>query len=275
MIKRVLRDLMPPVVLRTVRRLRSGSEREQVCFRGDFARWEDAARVSDGYDNPDILARTRAAMLKVKNGEAAFERDSVVFEKMEYSYPLLAGLLRTSVQFERLSVLDFGGSLGSSYYQCRTFLSIVARLKWSIVEQPAHVECGRRDFANEQLRFYESIEDCICTESPNLLLMSGVLQCLPSPHDTLGTLLRHNIPHVIIDRTAFIEGTSERLTVETVPDWIYRATYPSWFLNESRLLATCHDSGYELVADFPALDDIPISSGSSYFKGFMFEKSTT
>jgi len=49
--------------------------------------------ASTGYDNDMILEKTRLALLKVKNGEAAYERDSVVFEDIQYAWPLLAGLL--------------------------------------------------------------------------------------------------------------------------------------------------------------------------------------
>ena len=91
-----------------------------------------------GYDGPAILAKTREAGLKVKRGEAAYERDSVLFDQVEHSFPLLAGLLRAALsQQGELVVLDFGGALGSTYLQCREFLTPLKRLVWCIVEQPA------------------------------------------------------------------------------------------------------------------------------------------
>ena len=53
-----------------------------------------------------------------------YERDSVLFDTIRYSWPLLSDLLRAASEDQNhLSVLDFGGSLGSSYYQNRVFLS--------------------------------------------------------------------------------------------------------------------------------------------------------
>ena len=123
-------------------------------------------------------------MLQVKNGTAVHERDSVLFPKVEHNFALLAGLLQ-AVDNGELSVLDFGGSLGSSYFQCRPFLASLKSVRWSIVEQPAYVECGRREFADERLRFYRTVEECLENESPQVLLLSGVIHCLADPYGFL------------------------------------------------------------------------------------------
>jgi putative methyltransferase (TIGR04325 family) len=243
---------------------------EPISFTGDFETWQEAEKVSTGYSAPEILAKTRDAMLKVRDGLAAYERDSVVFDKIEYSYPLLAGLLRTAERLGRLSVLDFGGSLGSTYFQNRAFLSTVKDLRWSIVEQPAHVACGNAEFANEHLRFYPTIDECMRVERPNVLLLSGVIQCLPRPFDFLIETLRRDFDCVIVDRTAFMRNGTTRLTVEHVPEWIYKASYPSWFLSEERFLE-CFASRYELLASFPALDGLHPEGGEADYKGFFFE----
>src|SRR2546421_4551976 len=142
-----------------------GSRRGSIRFTGDFKSWQDAEQKSTGYGAPQILEKTRTALLKVKAGQAAFERDSIAFEKMENEFSLLAGLLRAAAADRgRLSVLDFGGSLGGTYFQCRNFLSPVAALRWSVVDQPRHVACGRADFANNELHFYETIDDCLREE---------------------------------------------------------------------------------------------------------------
>ena len=52
---------------------------------------------------------------KVKNGETVYERDSVIFDQIEYSWPVLTGLMCAAAQNSGcLKVLDFGCSLGSS-----------------------------------------------------------------------------------------------------------------------------------------------------------------
>lgn len=249
---------------------------QTITFTGDYASWADAERQATGYDAAVILERTRSALLKVKRGEAVYERDSVLFDRPEYSFPVLAGLLRTVlIGGGRLSVVDFGGSLGSSYFQCRRFLQAARRLEWSVIEQPGHVACGREYFEDTELRFYESIDECLAHRRPDVLLMSGVLQYLPTPFEVLGGLLRRGLQHVIIDRTAFLETDRDRLTLQTVPEWIYPASYPAWFLSETKFRTTVADAGYTIVADFPGVDRVSPADEPAYFRGFILERSGT
>jgi len=270
------RNVCPPIIWRQISGLKrrfgaSIQESPDIVFSGDYASWEDADRASTGYSAPKILAKTREALLKVKRGEAAFERDSVVFEKIQYEFPLLAGLLRAATANSGcLSVLDFGGALGSTYFQNRSFLSIVNELRWSVVEQPLHVACGLTDFADEHLSFYPSIEACLRHETPNVLLLSSVLQYLPEPYRFLEGALSHGIEFVIVERTAFMRNGKDRLTVQQVPAWIYEASYPAWFLSEQRFLKSFHER-YSMVASFPALDTCQPEGGAADYKGFIFE----
>lgn len=261
MLKKLAKAIAPPILVAAVRHFRAGRhpDPKAITFTGDYACWADAQRDSAGYDSAVILQKTRDALLKVKRGEAAFERDSIVFQTMEHEFALLAALLRAAVEKGgSLNVLDFGGALGSSYFQCRKFLSILPHLRWSVVEQSAHVACGRAEFSNDELYFYETVELCLENETPDLLLLSGVLQYLRKPHKTLARLLSHRIPHVFIDRTTvFLDDTADRLTVQTVPEWIYPASYPCWMLNYNGLLQLCTGE-YQVVAEFPAHADVSI-----------------
>jgi putative methyltransferase (TIGR04325 family) len=270
-----VKKLLPPVVVDAVRSMSSGSQAESLHFTGDFRSWEEAERASTGYAAHAILETTRAAMLRVKNGEAAYERDSATFATITYSFPLLAGLLRAATENGGcLSVLDFGGSLGSSYFQCRSFLSPLRELRWSVVEQPAHVACGQKEFADDHLHFYESVEGCLRVERPNVLLLSSVIQYLPKPYECLVDLIRHGFDYIIVDRTAFLRSGRDRLTLQHVPAWIYRAVYPAWFLSEQRLLGL-FASRYDLVAGFPALDTTQPDGDEADYKGFIFRLSGT
>lgn len=245
----------------------------EIRFVGSYPTWTAATQDATGYDAAIILEKTKTALLKVKNGEAVYERDSVLFDKIQHSFPVLAGLLRAAQAHDgRLCVVDFGGALGSSYFQCRGFLQVIRQLEWLVVEQAAHVTCGQEDFASEQLRFYPTVEDCLTSHQPNALLLSSVLQYVPDPYSLLKSLLRHRIHHVIIDRTAFLKRDADRLTVQTVPESIYSASYPAWFFSETRLRAAFTDAGYVLIADFPCLYELSPEDEVAYHKGFIFER---
>lgn len=169
-------------------------------------------------------------------------------------------------------MLDFGGALGTTYFLCRNFLRDLPSLEWSIVEQPAHVACGQRDFANASLKFYPTIEACLQERRPTVLLLSGVLQCLPEPWAFLRAVARHDFTYIILDRTAFIPADRDRLTVEVVSPRIYPASYPAWFFSRPRL-AERLPPGWEMEAEFDALDRQLLDGVELTFKGFLLRRS--
>lgn len=127
-------------------------------WKGSFDSWEAAQLQSSGYDADNILQQVRTASLRVKRGEALFERDSVLFNEREYCWELLAALMWIAARHNgSLNIIDFGGSLGSTYYQYKCFFSLLKSVLWNIVEQPNFVGEGKRLFENESLKFHSSI----------------------------------------------------------------------------------------------------------------------
>ena len=177
-IKLYAKKWLPPALISHLKPLL----KHGIYYSGNYPDWATAISHASGYDAAMILERVRQAAVKVTAGEAKYERDSVLFENVQHSFSVLAGLLRAaSENGNQLSVLDFGGSLGSSYYQCRDFLSTISSLKWSVVEQENFVRCGREQFETEKLKFYYTIAECIQHAKPNVVLLSSVLQYLPEP----------------------------------------------------------------------------------------------
>jgi putative methyltransferase (TIGR04325 family) len=229
-------------------------------FYGNFSTWLEASQKTTGYNNPVILEKVKSAVLKVKSGEAAYERDSVLFDKVEYSYPLLTYLLYiASANDNKLSMMDFGGSLGTSYFQCRNFLVHLQLLKWNVVEQRHFVECGKKYIEGDNLKFYDQIEVCVKVEQPNVLLLSGVLQYLERPYQILEEMIGHGIEYIIIDRTPFIDEP-DRVTVQIVPQSIYKASYPAWFFNFTRFL-NCIEDQYDSVDSTDSFESYTLEDG--------------
>lgn len=256
----IVRACLPPFVTAALSRLRHPADPAgSIAFSGDYPTWEEARRASGGYESAPILERTRTALRAVRDGRAAFERDSVLLPEPEPPFPLLSGLLAAAAAGGgRLRVLDFGGSLGSTYYQCRPFLAGLAELRWSIVEQPAHVACGQAEFAGEQLRFHATVDACLAADRPGVLVLSSVLPYLPEPRAFLAGMVARQFDWILVDRTFFHAGRRDRLTVQRVPDSIYPASYPAWFLSRTGWDGIFADH-YACLAEFPALDrpDLP------------------
>jgi len=265
---RPLVELMPPTLARSVYALRSSS----IHFEGPFESWEAAAAKSTGYDADDILLRVLEATLKVKRGEAAFERDSVLFDDIDYRWPVAAGLMWAAARCNgRLDVLDFGGSLGTVYFQHARLLSALADVRWNIVEQPHFARAGQAELQDERLRFYNSVGECLKESSPNVVLTSGVLQYLADPEPVIAELLTAGAPVVIVDKTFVNTSTRHRIYVQHVPARIYPASYPCRSLSESALIEN-FTSTYRLDCAFDSADAPPLVQIGSQFKGYLFSK---
>lgn len=240
-------------------------------FLGDYASWEAAQRDSSGYDAPRILDKALQAILKVKSGEAAYERDTVLFDRIEYSFPLLSALLLAGAREGRLSVLDFGGALGSSYFQNKGMLGHLPDLRWGVVEQPHITACGREHVAGGALDFYDSVEACTAAITPNFALLSGVLSYLERPLEFLDGLLARGLPFVCLDRSFVSLEGGTRLVVQVVPPSIYEASYPCWILDEKELHAR-GGGDYRIAYDFGSLDggEVRLAGLRATFKGYLY-----
>ena len=167
-------------------------------------------------------------------GQAAYERDSVTFDKIEYSWQLLSVLMYIcALNKGNLNVIDFGGSLGTTYFQNQIFLNELNSVQWNIVEQAKFVQFGKKNFQDNKLSFYNSIEECLKSASPDVILFSSVLQYIEKPYELLNNIISQKLfKYIIIDLTTFITGDREYLSSQKVHPEIYKASYPCWFFNE-------------------------------------------
>ncbi|MGO7040437.1 TIGR04325 family methyltransferase [Rhizobium acaciae] len=225
--------------------------RHNVYFDGPHNDWRSAMAASEGYDAPAILAKALDATRAVVQGRASYERDTVIFTERSYSHPLLAWLLYVASRSNlSLKVVDFGGALGSSYFQHRSGLAHLAELKWCVVEQPHFVSAGRTEFEDERLSFSDSLDEAIDRVKPNVVLLSGVLQYLENPLEYLEGLLSTGVKFILIDRTPAQFDVAAAPFVQHVPAWIYSASYPVWFLNGHEMQASFAKHDYEVVDRF-------------------------
>ncbi|MFA6304902.1 MAG: methyltransferase, TIGR04325 family [Patescibacteria group bacterium] len=274
-LKQIIKKFIPPIITEFyhVRCKKYG-------FFGNYPNWQSALADSTGYNLPLILEKVKQARLKVLRGEAVYERDSVNFDKIKHSWPMVAALLWIAGQNNnRLNVLDFGGSLGTSYFQNLPFIKHLPEINWNIVEQQNFVKIGKELFSkNESLKFYPTIESCLFEQKPMVVILSGVWQYLEKPYDMLEKIISLKIDYLLFDRTTFIAAGADRLTIQKVPPRIYEASYPAWFFNLEKF--TDFFAGrYEIIADFASLnkyyqpgDYLDLGDTVACEKGFLLKK---
>ncbi|HEY2925808.1 methyltransferase, TIGR04325 family [Piscinibacter sp.] len=266
----VAKSLCPPLLASSLKRL-SG---KGLRFDGSPDNWAEALRMSSGYSHADILAKVIEATREVVSGRAAYERDSVLFYEPAVPFQTVSTLLRSAVRDGgRLEVIDFGGSLGSTYRQCRPFLAGLQRLQWHVIEQASFVDAGRAEFSSAELHFHRSIDEVPAVATPFTFIFSSVLQYLEHPYDVIGRL--HTIPgrHLMIDRSTLSNQQLDRLCIQHAPKNVYRASYPCWILSRDKLLALLSPH-WQLLGDFQSPEALQrTADGLQFqFRGLIFER---
>ena len=263
--------LVPPALAAALRRWSGRTLR----FEGRPSDWRQAERMSSGYDAAVILDRVaRATRAVVRSDGMLHERDGVLLERPEYPFAILTGLLRAATaNGGRLNVIDFGGSLGGIYRQCRPLLADLSQLRWWVVEQPAFVAAGQAEFATPELGFAGAIADIDLRDDHAVVLASSVLQYLEDPDAVLEQFARSPAHHLIIDRTPMSLLEADRLCVQKVPAFIYPASYPCWIFSRPRLLQTLARD-WQLVCAFPGAEGaMRTNDGVAFeFEGMILER---
>jgi putative methyltransferase (TIGR04325 family) len=243
-----------------------------VGWTGDYSSWEEASAIATGYNANTILKKVDQGLSEVLKGNAAFERDSVPFKELQYSKELLKVFTGIASEFNKqLNIVDFGGSLGSTYYQYRTLLKDF-KLTWSVVEQGNFVTLGQQKFSNTELSFYDTVSDALKTKPHEILLLSSVLAYLDRPYDFLNSILPQRFKYIVFYRTAFVDREKDLLTVQYVSPEIYKASYPSWFFNETKLIDVLHKD-YVLERTFQGdiEKEIKVDEHNCYWKCLVFK----
>lgn len=203
-----------------------------------------------GYDDPAAAARAIAAARAVRAGRAIWDRDGVLFHEPCRHEPLvgaLRGISRT--RSGRLGVVDFGGGLGSTWWQHRADLQEFD-VTWRIVERAELVEAGQREFSDAVLSFHRTLTEAMRAGQADVLLLSSVLSYLGNPHGLLAEVVAWRPTDLIIDRTPFVVGGRDRLVVQVAPPELGGGYYPCWLFDRPGLVASL-GAHYQLVETWP------------------------
>lgn len=234
-----------------------GKGRHEPNFSGPYTTWQEAIQNSGGYDEKSILDRTLQASLKVKQGLAAYERDGVIFNTIQVSpnQQKAFGHVLQATQ-GHLHVIDFGGSLGTSYFLNRKVLKDVTDFKWAIVEQSHYVIAGNLYIAEPPLAFFNNLQEAARIMQPDMLLVSGSVQYIENARLLLEQMRDMNLPYLLFDRTFFIDKHHDCIAVQNVPESIYTGSYPCHLFNEAAFLSIFAGK-YNIVMQFDSDYDSP------------------
>lgn len=204
-------------------------KRQSAYWQGDCVGWNETLAKCKGYDAPEILENIKQAALQVRDGKAAYERDGQLFYDTEPCWYIFGSLLKIAINAGgTINLIDFGGSLGSTYFQNRPFLSDLKNIQWNIVEQKHFVDFGKQNLENNELHFFEDLRTAKEKSGADTILLSGVLSYIENPYLLIREIIRLNFKYVIVDRTPLTKKYDDILTIQYVKNKQFRSSYPTW-----------------------------------------------
>ena len=270
MVKDVIKSLIPPLAWTVLGKLTSG--KQGLVIKGDFATFGDAhaflrSHSLGDYSEGCIVESVATAIEAVRSGSAVFERDGFLFDEKDYNYPVLTSLLYCFAALgrgSRIDVLDFGGSLGSTYFQNREVLAGLD-YAWSVVEQECFVTRGRG--CVPEISFYYTIDEYLQSgKAKDVCLVSSVLQYLDDPLKWARRIFDVGFRYVLVDRTYFNPLKGTHIGIQYVASSIYNAQYPITLIEYEAFLQVARECGYSVVNEWVSpVDKMPLVAKGKRF----------
>lgn len=233
-----------------------------VTFKGRYGSWQEALGSSSGYDDATISERAFSAAIFGRERKNRVERDGVLVETGPPPFALVSALLMCGLRNNGVvRVLDFGGGYGSHYFQLHHILQNFICVEWSVVEQPQIVQKGNAHFSDGNLEFFCSIKDAFCGCSPNFVLLSGVLQYIENYDQIISDIFEHSPDVIFLDRTPFVFGEGDIISVQHVPPSLIKSSYPVRIFSK-KFFFDKFLREYDLFAEFDAIDRVMYGPGS-------------
>lgn len=257
-------------VHRIINAINSIWSKKMLAFSGNYSTWEEARKQCSGYDSKEIFDKVKKAAIDVRDGKACFERDGYLFYEKHTNFPILSILLSIYMESSNLKVLDFGGSLGSMYFQHKDVLQQIGEnFKWTVVEQEHFVRFGKQELCDNFINFeyyMKDVKDCNC------IIFGSVLQYIENYIDILIEALEKDCEHIVVDKTPV--STAEWISIEQVHEPIYEASYPMRVINKDKLTKLFFEKGYYLVENWiPEYGtEFRVGNKRCFFESFYFRK---
>jgi len=238
-----------------------------ISWQGDYPNWDVASKKCTGYNDSIILNKVIESTNMVIAGKAAFERDGIAFDKSIINPLLLTSLFYIKKKQESsriLNIMDFGGSLGSIYFQHKRYLDLLKPLKWTIIEQEHYFNYGKNNLETKELVFHANYNELIKNNKIDVAIFSSVLQYLENPYLILNEIMQINVPYILIDLTPVVEGLKKKeiITIQKIRKEMYGkpVSYPFRIFDKKNFLSIFNQT-YETIIE-----------QSSYLSGIRYKK---
>jgi putative methyltransferase (TIGR04325 family) len=239
MLKKLLKMLLPPIVLEIYRKAN-----EPKYFSGVY---ENFNQVPDGnpWSNPEWISLNTKNLERYLNIEEE-RTNRFMPEPLLEGYLTLPCLMVNLLSQKECKVLDFAGGNGFIYYVIRPYLFNKKNIFWYVVDNAALADIGKKYKKEDDNIFYNTELPENQNQIFDIVFISSALQYISNYKMVLMNLLAYRPIYLML--TNLISGD--------IPDFvtcqnIYGTETPCQFLNFRNLVNFLSDNNYDLIYKAP------------------------
>ncbi|HEY3669890.1 MAG TPA: methyltransferase, TIGR04325 family [Acidimicrobiia bacterium] len=257
-LKRRVLDLIPPVLLPTVKRLtrrwRTPGVPEWEYVPEGWSRARDDLR---GWNDPSVLEAYRTKLDAFREtladarpfafgSSAELDLGAPSVEEQNVSLIFAYALLEASRHSTRVSVLDWGGGLGAYGLVARAILPPDIELDYHCKEVPRIAEYGRREIP--EVTFWDD-EACL-DRTYDLVFVSSALQYTEEWRPLLHRLAGAVNGRLLLSRVPIVHHHASFVVLQRAHTYRFETEYLGWVFNQQELLDVASDAGVQLTREF-------------------------
>ncbi len=258
-LKRWVRDLTPPLLYSSLRRLvREGWRRRPPEWEHVPEGWARARDDLRGWNERSVLEAYRSKLSAYRGtldgtGPLAFSSSAALdlgtpnVNDQNTTLAFGYALLLSSHGRARVSVLDWGGGLGYYSYIARALLPDTVELDYHCKDMPVICEYGRQ--ALPEITFWDNDDDCFARQY-DFVFASSSLQYSEQWQTTLAQLARSSTDALFLSRMPMIVDHPSFVVLQRAHHYRFDSEYLSWVFNKGELFRSASDAGMELVREF-------------------------
>jgi putative methyltransferase (TIGR04325 family) len=240
--RELIKQFIPPILIASIRGCPT-STKPRFIWEGIYPRRRDVPTENNSYDDTIEIRRqydwTRAGLDLVDAGKLPHLRHEVL--------AVIAAIV--AARTGAVSILDFGGAVGSGYVQLMGTLPTNAAIRYDVVDLPNMCAAGRRLFAGDpRITFH------ICLppfdDGLDIVYASSVLQYVDDYCELLLQLASTKATFILLGQLA----AGNIPTFATKQMNLEKKILAYWFLNRDEVVGLLAESGYELV--YEGLGDV-------------------
>ena len=232
--KQFLKKIIPQFILNIFYKYKY----QVTTYTGSYQNWKNAIENSKGWNDNKILKKIIKSTNFCLENNGHYERDGEILSDNKYPTKIVEFLNEVTKEDEQ--ILDYGGSLGSLYYQIRSKINL-KNLTWIIFEQKSFFEASKDIKKNKEIYFIDNFYK-LHNFNPSIIIFSSVLQYLENPLKALNEIkindknLDNAVKYIIIDRIILSDADKDQIYVQKNPLKHLNSSYPIRFFSKELFL---------------------------------------